>query len=409
SMAALIALFDVLFLFVLHWGIAGAAWANVTANTAACILGFVFLQRKDSGFQIKRQKFRIRGTAEILKNGSPIAMDNLFTAVRVVFLNMILLAAGGSTYVSVFAVATSISEFMLCILYGVPQTASAIIGVYSGERDYPGIRILVKRQFLAGIPIIAAASILIILFSGQIGLLFGVNGAAAAPALICLASSLLFNQINCNMTYYFNSVGRIMFANIITIARIFLFAAVAALCLTPYGGLVWLFYPVSEAAALLLWLCMAKDVSHRNKNLSGILLLDDSLEKKGRTLNFSVNTEVGAICRASATILDFCESNGLSSMQSMTISLAIEEVLTITAAKCFAGREDGSIDVRLFHLEDSTGIRFRYGGLSFNTVEFAGSEDDSMGETMGIKMILGMAKTVFYQSTFGVNSLVIQI
>ncbi len=409
AMAALIALFDVLFLFVLHWGIAGAAWANVAATAIACVFGFAFLQRKDSGFQIKRQKFNIGGIAGILKNGSPVAMDNLFTAVRVIFLNAILLAAGGSAYVSVFAVATSIGEFMLCILYGVPQTASAILGVYSGEQDHSGIRILVKRQFRAGLLIMAVACAVLIMFSGQIGLLFGVEGAAAAPALICLASSLLFAQINSNMTFYFNSIGRILLANIITVARVFLFAVAAALCLSSSGGLVWLFYPISEAAALLLWLCIVKAVSRRNRALSGILLLDDSLEKRGQTLNFSVNTEAGAICESSAKILAFCESNGLSDRQSMTISLAIEEALTITSVKCFAGRQDGSIDVRVFHLEDSTGIRFRYGGLPFNTVEFASRDDDSLGETMGIKMILQMAKSVLYQRTFGVNSLVILI
>lgn len=408
TMAALNILFDVIFLFLFRWGIAGAAYANVIATSLACIIGFVFLQQKNSNFRLKRQKVSFGQTAAIIKNGSPVALDNLFTALRVIMLNSILLASGGSAYVSVFAVATGISEFMLCILYGIPQTASSIIGVYSGEQDNGGIRILVKRQFRVGMLIMAAASVVIIVFSNKIGYLFGVEGNVG-PALICLASSLLFAQINSNMTFYFNSVGRIFIANMITIARVFLFAVVAAMSLSSFGQAVWLFFPLAEIATLFMWLMIVAVVSRRHKNLSPILLLDDSLEKKGSTLNFSVKTDAGAICVASSKISEFCEANKLSSKQSMTISLAIEEMLIISLKKCFDNRADGSIDVRVFHLEDSTGIRFRYGGLQFNPIEYAKGDDDSLGETLGIKMIVNMAKKVRYQSTFGVNSLIILI
>ncbi len=408
TLAALNVLFDALFLFALRMGIAGAAYANILATTFACVMGFLYLQKKDSNFRIRRQKASLHEAGAIIKNGSPVALDNLFTALRVITLNSILLAAGGSAYVSVFAVATCIGEFMLCILYGIPQTASSIIGIYCGEQDNGGIRILVRRQFRSGLIIMAAASALIILFSNNIGSLFGVAGNAA-PALICLASSLVFAQINSNMTFYYNSVGRIAIANTITIARVFVFAVAAALCLSPFGGAVWLFYPLAEAATLLMWLIVVKVISQRNKRLSPILLLDDSLEKKGSTLNFSVKTEAGAICEASSKITGFCEANGLSPNQTMTISLAIEEMLVINTNKCFGNRPGGSIDVRVFHLEDLTGIRFRYGGALFNPVEYAQSDDDIMGDTMGIKMIVSMAKVVRYQSTFGVNSLIILI
>ena len=408
TMAALNILFDVIFLFLLKWGIAGAAYANVIATSLACLIGFIYLQQKDSNFRFKRQKVSFRQAGGIIKNGSPVAMDNLFTAFRIILLNSILLASGGSAYVSIFAVATGISEFMLCIINGIPQTASSIIGIYSGEQDNGGIRILVRRQFRTGMLIIAAASAIVIVFSNKIGFLFGVT-ENVGPALICLAASLLFAQINSNMTFYYNSTGRIFIANTITIARVFLFAVIAAMCLSSSGPFIWLFFPLAEIAAFLLWLSIATAVSRRHKSLSPILLLDDSLEKKGSTLNFSVKTDAGAICAASSKIFGFCEANGLSSKQSMTISLAIEEMLTVSLKKCFANRADGSIDVRVFHLEDSTGIRFRYGGLQFNPIEYAKGDDDSLGETMGIKMIVQMAKVVRYQSTFGVNSLLILI
>jgi hypothetical protein len=166
---------------------------------------------------------------------------------------------------------------------------------------------------------------------------------------------------------------------------------------------------LSEIAAFLMWLAIAKAVSRRHKHLSPILLLDDSLEKTGSTLNFSVKTDSAAICEASFKITGFCEANRLLPKQSMTISLAIEEMLIINTKKCFGDRPDGSIDVRVFHLDDSTGIRFRYGGLLFNPIEYAEGDDDSLGETLGIKMIVNMAKLVHYQSTFGVNSLIILI
>ncbi len=407
-MAALIAVFDALFLLVLDMGIRGAALANVAATTAACALGFGFLHRRDSSFRLSGLRVRLSGiTSLIVKNGSPVAMDNLCTALRVALLNIILLDAGGNEYLSAFAVATSIGEFLLCILNGVPETAGAIVGVYSGEQDNAGLRILVRRQFRTGLLIISAASVLILLFDQPLEAMFGVTGGTAALALTCLALSLPIAQINTNMTHYYNHTGRILIANTITVSRVFMLAVGAALALSSFGNLVWLFYPLAEAATLALWVCMAWITARRSEHASGLLLLDTRLETEGSTLDFSVSTGVRDICNASAAILAFCDENGLSHRQAMTLSLAVEEVLMITADKCFAGREDGSIDVRFFHLENSTGIRFRYGGRQFNTVEFARREDDGLGETLGIKMILRMAKQVIYRSTFGVNNVVI--
>ena len=410
AMTGLNILMDLLFMFAFDWGIGGAALASVFSTLIACILGFASLCKQDSNFKIKIVAINFREILSIIKYGSPAALNNLFFVLRVLMINTILFAFGGNLNVSIFAVINSLSEFSLFIINGIPQTASPIIGIYSAEKSNGGIRILMKRQLHTGLLLISVFGLIIALMANQIGLLFGVTGKFIVP-IACLAISLILAQINSIMTYYFSSTGWITLANLITSGRILVFAVGFTLSLSILGDNVWLFLPLSELATLILWLTAVMIIKRMNQNLSGILLLDDTLERNETVIDFSIRANNTDICNASERITEFCEKNDMSPKQIMKISLAIEEILLVMAKKCFGGDRDGdhSMDVRAFHISGTIGIRIRCGGVKFNPLSHAEADEDEYGDMMGIKMISKMSDVVKYQCTFGVNSVLILI
>jgi multidrug efflux pump len=144
-------LLELAFLVGLGLGMAGAAIAGALSSLGACLLGFFFLSRRSSGFHLQRG-YRLSGLRAIVRTGSPAALNNFLSAIRLICLNAILLA----TAISFFAVANSMSELGLCLISGIPQTAAPMIGVYWGERDNRSIRLLLRRQVITGVALASA-------------------------------------------------------------------------------------------------------------------------------------------------------------------------------------------------------------------------------------------------------------
>ena len=402
---------DILFIVVLGWGMTGAAVASVIGTAIAAIAGMIVLARPSSGFHVIKGALKgfKKEFCEVVKTGSPFAANNLFSALRISLINIVLLAAGGNPYVTVFTVVNSLSEFALCVINGVPQTASAIIGIYSGERDNSGIRIILRKQLSAGIILSLILVLGLVIFPSQLCSFFGLSECPdyAAFAVYCLALSLPLGLINNSLCYLYNTTGRIGLANIITTCRILLFAVISAAFIVQYSSeYVWLFYPLAEVLTFILVLITTVVIRIRKKELTGLYLLDDTLEKSGRIITFSVFNNINSIVEASEKISTFCDDNDFTPRQSMAVSLAIEEMISVIIQKCFSENSSETVDVRAFKSGDVIGLRLRNGGAIFNPIAYFEHNTDNE-ELMGIKMITKLAKSVQYQRTFGVNSVII--
>ena len=402
TMTVLNIVLDYLFLFVFDFGIAGAAWASVIATAVACIMCFVYLFTDHSNFTPGFGFFKKKDWAMVLQYGSPMALNNVISSVRILLLNLILKSmGGGSVLIAIFAVINNINEFSICIQNGVPQTASAMTGIFFGEKDSDSVKKLLKVQLVSGTVLSAGFGLAVAVCSGVLGRLFG-STADCRIALICFAVSLLFATANSVMSYYYNATGQIRMANIITVCRGLVFTVLACLLFSRCGGWVWLFYPVAEIGTLLTVLLCGRFLAKR-RSLSPFYLLDERFEASGRVTSFSVECTDAKICEASEKIRDFCEENEFSSKKTMAISLAIEEILTIVSQKSLFGQ--GKIDVRVLKSGDQAILRIRSGGRRYNPVE---EQDDSL-DYMGVQMITKMATGIEYLSSLGVNTLIIHL
>lgn len=402
-------LLDVVFMYFLHMGIAGAALANLLATLAGCVVAFKLLLQKESDFALPISFAGRRNAALIIKNGTPSALNNLTSALRVFAINLILLRLPqGGRFPVQFAVVTSVSELSLFIINGIPQTAMPIINVYNVEKSNRAIRLLMRRQVISGLFLSALFGLGCILFHNGIASLYGESQSLLIP-LACLAVALLPTQINSIMTGYFNSVNRIALANLITTLRIFVLPILLLLPLTRTPSpVLWLFLPLSELLTFLIWSVIALFISTKNPHLSRFLLLDDTLENSGHAVEFSVESNPEQIVEASRRITDFCDEHNMTAAQTMRVSLAIEEILTLMAEKSFAGGQ-GSFDVRVFAEEGSIGLRIRNGGKRFNPVSSSFKDPDADDGLLGIRMIAGMVQDLQYRQTFGVNNFFIRI
>lgn len=395
-------------LIYLGLGMAGASLASVLGTTLGAALGFLVLRRGTFRFT------GLRGTAPLLREllalGTPPALNNLLDMALLVLINRILMEAGGGTLVAIFAVVCSMSDLTLCVVSGVPQTGSSLIGVFRGERNNPAQRDLVRLELRYGLALSGAAAALIALLPGPVCALFGLAASPEAETALRLFALSLPLALVCNiLIYFYNASGRVSLANTVTFCRMFLFAVVPAALLAPLGRAVWCFRPLAEALTLLALIPILRWFTPRTKYHSPVLLLDDRLDRTGKVIDFSVRNDVQAAVDAAARIVEFCENNDMDARRTMAVSLAIEEMLTMLLRYCFRPEEEGAVDLRVFIIQGVTGLRIRNGGRQFNILEFyeAHREEDALGDALGIQLVLKLAVDIRYQRTFGVNTLTV--
>ncbi len=397
---------DVLFLSVLNMGVRGAALASVLSAAAAAVFGMTRMHTGRHTYALKLDLPRKKEWKQLAAAGSPEAFNGLFQAARVLTVNnMLLEMSGGNMLVAQFSVVSGMVSIADAVTVGVPQSGTAILGVYCGERDNPSMLILLKQQLRVGICTCLVLGLMLGFGSPLVEWAYQVEGMSFP--LWMLSLSMIPTLIVNILISYYRAYGREMLANLLIAMRVYGFCVVSLIVLRSLNASPWIFQVSEVVLALLLWVVLTGVIQrwenkYKNRKVSRWLLADRKLEDNGNSINFSSPSDPGAICDASERIGSFCAENNMAPKQTMRVSLALEEMMTLLTQL-----NEGttlSFDVRVFSIQGVIGIRIRYGGISMNPLAPEYEEDERF---MGIQMVKNLVEETVYQNTFGVNSLTI--
>lgn len=417
--AAVSILTAVLCLLVFRIGVTGAAVATVAGAGVAGVWGALLLIRGSRIFSLELPGIKSilkKWFIEIVWAGSPSALENLCVLTRTVALNWIIVKVlMDMTAISSLKIIDSVNSVALVIIAGASGSLIPLAGVFHVEKDAKSVRQLLWLTFRWGGVMTAAFTALCIAFSTQVAGAFGLSGSLAALAVRLFAASLPLSLVNNVLVCLYQACHRTAAANILTLGRSLVWVVLPAFVLSKGMGAtgIWHSFWIAEAAALVLAVPVSLLYRRKNKYLSSLFLLDAETETKGICQSFSVKSTPEAIAGSASGIVAFCEANDLLPKQVMAISLSIEEILMSIREHCFCG-DDETASVRVLIYEEMAIMRIRNAGKPFNPIEYyenlresQSAEDMIMSDGLGIKMILELAETVDYQSTFGVNNITV--
>ncbi|MBR5365488.1 MAG: hypothetical protein IK132_04520 [Clostridia bacterium] len=407
SMTVVNIVLDVLFVYFLDMSVFGAGLASVIATALACFYGVLRLFSKDSPYTWRAEIVRSRKDwLTIASAGFPSAFNNLCSTVRLLIVNSLLMACGGAGLVAVFTAVNGIWGFGECVTLGVPAAGSAMLGVFSGERDNGSCRLLLREEWKIGCIAGGIFLILCAALSGVIPAMYGLSASILVP-LLWMAFSVFPALLLQILTTYYNMAGLNIWSNMLIFLRVIVltYAALRLAIAVPFSTFSFLF--VSEMATVAFWWC-ATWVHHRQRPQdSRYLMTNLENERTGKVLNFSVDADIDEIVRASERISGFCAANGMNGKETMRLEMSMEEVMTlIQQVNQSKGSQTLRFDLRAFSVSGVSGIRIRYSGIAFNPFCFSpgtGAVGDDM--YMGVRMIRKMVEIVDYQRAFGVNTL----
>jgi len=199
---------DPIFIFLLYWGVQGAALATILSQAVSACWVFGFLCSRHSGLRIRRSNLRpsARVIGRIASLGvAPFIMQSTESLITVCF-NSSLLKYGGDIAVGAMTVLSSIMQFAMMPLQGLTQGAQPIISYNYGARNPERVRRAFQVLLMACLAYSLLLWALVQLFPQLFALMFTsdselVSYASWALRIYMAATGIFGIQIACQQTF----------------------------------------------------------------------------------------------------------------------------------------------------------------------------------------------------------------
>ncbi|MCU0959332.1 MAG: MATE family efflux transporter [Pirellulaceae bacterium] len=279
--ALLNTLLDPFFLFVLGWGVRGAALATVLSQFVSAVWVVGYFLRGRSLLKIRLHHLRLRGQicARVVAAGSPMFAMQLAASVMNGILNNQLKTHGGDLAISVMGIIHSVALFIAMPIFGLNQGAQPIIGYNYGARKYDRVLRTLELAVLFASLVCLAGFLVVMLAPGQVIAVFNrtdpqLRELGTRALRICLVTFPIvgFQIVGSS---YFQAVGKPRHALLLGLSRQVLLLIPAILILPAWLGLdgVWLAIPTADfCASVLTGVWLFAELRHlRDRHGSGVV------------------------------------------------------------------------------------------------------------------------------------------
>ncbi len=188
---------DPIFIYPTGWGVSGAAWATVLSVAVSCvIMGWWIWGKKDTYLTVTRKAFEYKN--HILKEIAVVAVPNMTEgitfSVMIIFINMMLTIAAGTTAVAVYTSAARINQLAMIPLMGIGTAMLTVAGAAFGQRDYHKLEEAHSYSIKFGYMISIVLIFIMFFGSDYIALLFAYSdqSASLAPMISSVLKILCF-------------------------------------------------------------------------------------------------------------------------------------------------------------------------------------------------------------------------
>ncbi|HPY63786.1 MAG TPA: MATE family efflux transporter [Bacillota bacterium] len=166
-------LLDLLFIGVFDWGVAGAGWAFVIAQTLVASLVTISLARSLTPFRLFIRDIAFHGEVlgDALKVGIPAGLQAAIVAISNVFLQSVINTFGKHA-VAGYTAATRSDGFVFVVINGLALAVMTFVGVNMGAGRYDRVKRGLKESLALTFVVIVSVSAVIILFRYPIASLF---------------------------------------------------------------------------------------------------------------------------------------------------------------------------------------------------------------------------------------------
>lgn len=269
-----------LFIFVLGWGIRGAATATILGQM--CMLCWQIRLFSNKGDMIHLHRGIMKANFKIIREsllvGLPQFLINLCACLVAAMMTRSLTTYGGDTAVGAFGICNRLILFIIMVVIGLNQGMQPIAGYNFGAGHYDRVLGVLKKALIVGSSITITGFVVGTFFSRPCVSLFAKDAPQlvdmASHALSCLVMMFPIVGIQIVSTAFFQSIGYAKKSIFLSLTRQLIFLVPAIFILPhlyadPLEGL-WHAAPVADALASVLAITLLLRQVRRFKSGTGI-------------------------------------------------------------------------------------------------------------------------------------------
>lgn len=280
--AVLNTILDPIYIFVFHWGVAGAAIATITSQIISAVVLIIYFVKKGKHMRLSRKSLHFNGF--ICKSAAALGISSGITQIAGTILQIVLnnslvfygnqTDAGGDVALSAMGIVMKVSMIIVSICIGIGIGAQPILGFNRGAGNYRRIR----KTFVIAVAVATAFCVMgwlaCQIFPGPILSIFGTQSAKFSEfAEKCMKIFLLgifaagFQVVS---TSYFQATGQPVKASILSSLRQLILLIPLVLILPLFFGLDGILYagPAADITSFFVVLCFsAHELRSLNKKI----------------------------------------------------------------------------------------------------------------------------------------------
>ena len=263
---------DYLFIYVMDWGIAGAAWATVLSMTLGLVYLLVELSNKNDLIHLHRGIYALR--RRIVKNIFSIGISpfciQLCACMVVILINRGLRTHGGDLAIGAYGIINSVTFMFIMIVMGITQGMQPIAGFNYGAQQYDRVKQVLRYAIIYSTIVMTASFILCEFFPHLPIIIFTDDAETTRIAIegmrvIQIMAPLVGFQIV--VGNFFQSIGMAKRSIFISLTRQLLFLIPMLLILPHYFGTkgVWGSIAAADGLSIIVSGTMLWYFFHKNQ------------------------------------------------------------------------------------------------------------------------------------------------
>lgn len=247
---------DYVLIFVLGWGITGAAWATGLSQVIAVGILISHFLRKSGHLRFVLPKFNAPLFKEKIKNSIPVFISNISMPAILFVMNILSEKYYGTIGLSAFAIVGSISMFLMMMFAGIAQGIQPIVSYNWGIKKYKRVHETLKISFLYTSIISLVLVGLVYIFPKILINLYIVDNLELTELTIKVLRfyilGFVFMGINLLLISYFQSIENRKIALLISLLRGVVFLILMAYLIPLFFGYVGIWFVILATEFLTL-------------------------------------------------------------------------------------------------------------------------------------------------------------
>ncbi len=242
-----------IFIYVLHWGMKGAALAGIFGQVSGFVWIFMFFYSDKSLYKIKLKFLSLK--KDIVLACFAIGISQLVFQISSFFLNLILnrslVVYGGDTALAAIGIVMAVNSLIMFSIFGISQGTQPLIGYNYGAKHYSNAIQTTKMAMRWSSLILVAGFLITEIFAEPIVKLFNSNDTElikmAARGLRFVNFMLPVISLHIFGSTYFQAINKPVQATILSLARQVLLLIPFVLILPLFFGLDGVFLATTFA------------------------------------------------------------------------------------------------------------------------------------------------------------------